>query len=116
MLMECILNNDAPNINGIAIKNEKRIASCWLIPKNNSVEIDGLVDGVKVYYTLDGSDPTSKSAIYDASIKIDDAFKFKAVLEDSAGRLSAVTKIIDQETVRVRWLALWKSCEFWKYR
>ena len=34
-----IVNNDAPIIKGIAIKNENRIASFLLTPKSNNVDI-----------------------------------------------------------------------------
>tara|TARA_B110000263_G_C15204130_1_gene462068 strand:+ start:514 stop:744 length:231 start_codon:yes stop_codon:yes gene_type:complete len=34
-----MLNNEAPRINGIAIKNEKRTASSLFTPKSNNIEI-----------------------------------------------------------------------------
>ena len=67
--------------------------------KKDLLTIIDLPKKAKVYYTLDGTQPTTQSMLYAQFIEVKNPMSFKAVLEDSAGRSSAVTKIIDQEEI-----------------
>lgn len=59
--------------------------------KPQSVMLSDSTPGVTIYYTLDGSKPTTKSSIYKGAITISKTAVLKAIAVDASGNTSNVT-------------------------
>lgn len=68
-----------------------RVAAPAIACESNSVTMSSATDGASIYYTTDGTTPTSESTAYSAAITIEADTTFKAIAVKSGMADSEVT-------------------------
>ncbi len=78
----------APNSKGLSTFTEDSLA----------ITLDVPLKGVQIFYTLDGSEPTNKSSLYDSSIIVRDGQTLKAKTILPSGKMS---RIFEKKYIRI---------------
>lgn len=85
----------------VILKNEvvyapKPSVEAGAVPKGTSIILSSATEGAKVYYTTDGSEPTSESALFDPNnpIVIDKDITVKAIALKEGAQDSTVTTMV----------------------
>ena len=85
-------------------KNESKVAKPVISPEGGvfTDEFDATItcatEGATIYYTTDGSEPTTSSAVYSSSIHVDKSMTIKAIAEKD-GDLSQIAEAVYQCTM-----------------
>ncbi len=86
-------------VNDQTVKPGANVQMPTISPRNNTSRTDSVVvtitgaDGTQIYYTLDGSEPTSASQRYSEAFILFESATVKAVAYDSLGNASAVAEV-----------------------
>ena len=75
----------------MCIRDSYRVPPPGAIIENNLLKANSEFPGLEIRYTLDGSDPTTKSTLYEKPVKVTENVKLRCF--DSAGNSSRVSLV-----------------------
>ena len=86
-----IARKDLPRLHSIFGGFNYRVPQPGAVIENNLLKANSEFPGLEIRYTLDGSDPTTKSTLYEKPVKVTENVKLRCF--DSAGNSSRVSLV-----------------------